>query len=57
MKQSIDDCILLMICYDENTALNENQERNRMKLGLGEKIRELRLKEGKTQEALAEALG
>ena len=57
VKQSIDDCILLMICYDENTALNENQERNRMKLGLGEKIRELRLKEGKTQEALAEALG
>jgi hypothetical protein len=52
LEQPIDYCILLMACYGENTALNENQERNRMKLGLGEKIRELRLKEGKTQEAL-----
>jgi DNA-binding transcriptional regulator YiaG len=47
-----------IICYNVITPVNITaEEKYIMQLKLGDKIKELRTKEGRTQEALASALG
>ena len=56
-KQRIDNCFLWESWYHKDTPVITQYGGAIMQLDLGNKIRQLRHRDGRTQEALAEALG
>ena len=56
-KQPIDNCYFPNFCHNESTPVITIIGGAIMQLNLGTKIRTLRQRDGRTQDALAEALG
>lgn len=56
-KQLIVNCFLLQRCDIDIILVKHKKEVIHLQIDLGKKIRELRLRDGRTQENLGEALG